>query len=266
MNEKSLNKSLSKLNIGDLRYFDSIGSTNDEALAWAAGNAKDLSIVVADEQTQGRGRLNRKWYTPKGSALAFSLILRPSAALRPHLSRTVGLAALSIAEACLKYGLVPRIKWPNDILLDGKKTAGILVETVWTGADVDSLVIGMGINVHGSSVPPAELLQFPATSLEAELGKEPPAREDFLFDILSAFISWRERMGTDELMQAWEQGLAFRGEQVQVYAGGDIAPEGETPLTGELIGLEADGSLRLRNADGKSVIVRFGDVSLRPTA
>lgn len=266
MNETSLNKTLSKLNVGDLRYFDSIGSTNDEALAWAAGNAKDLSIVIADEQTQGRGRLNRKWYTPKGSALAFSLILRPSAALRPHLSRTVGLAALSITDACRKHGLAPRIKWPNDILLDGKKTAGILVETVWTGADVDSLVIGMGINVHRISVPPAELLQFPATSLEAELGVEPPRREDFLFDILSAFISWRERMGTDELMQAWEQGLAFRGEQVQAYAGGDIVPEGEAPVTGELIGLEADGSLRLRNAHDKSVIVRFGDVSLRPTA
>ena len=171
MNEHSLKKTLSKLNIGDLRYFDSIGSTNDEALAWAAAGARDLSIVIADEQTQGRGRLDRKWFTPKGSGLAFSLILRPSATLRPHLSRTVGLAALSIAESCSGLGLAPRIKWPNDILLNGKKTAGILIETVWSGDDVDSLVIGMGINVHKASVPPAELLQFPATSLEDELGE-----------------------------------------------------------------------------------------------
>jgi BirA family transcriptional regulator, biotin operon repressor / biotin---[acetyl-CoA-carboxylase] ligase len=78
-----------------LRYFDSIGSTNDEALAWAASGAKDLSLVVADEQTQGRGRLDRRWFTPKGQRLALSLILRPTASLRPHLSRTVGLAALS---------------------------------------------------------------------------------------------------------------------------------------------------------------------------
>ena len=177
MNEHSLKKTLSKLNIGGLRYFDSIGSTNDEALAWAAAGARDLSIVIADEQTQGRGRLDRKWFTPKGSALAFSLILRPTATLRPHLSRTVGLAALSIAETCSRLGLAPRIKWPNDILLNGKKTAGILIENVWSGDDVDSLVIGMGINVHKASVPPAELLQFPATSLEDELGKEAPARE-----------------------------------------------------------------------------------------
>jgi BirA family biotin operon repressor/biotin-[acetyl-CoA-carboxylase] ligase len=261
MNELSLKKTISKLNIGDLRYFDSIGSTNDEALAWAAAGARDLSIVIADEQTQGRGRLDRKWFTPKGSGgLAFSLILRPAANLRPHLSRTVGLAALSIAESCSRLGLAPRIKWPNDILLNGKKTAGILIETVWTGDNVDSLVIGMGINVHKDSVPPAELLQFPATSLEDALGKKTPACEEILFSILNAFIGWRERMGTDELIDAWQEILAFRGEQVQIHTGS------ESPVTGELLGLESDGSLRLRDAYDKSVIIRFGDVSLRPSA
>ncbi len=260
MNAHSLKKTLSKLNIGGLRYFDSIGSTNDEALAWAAGGASDLSIVIADEQTRGRGRLNRKWFTPKGSALAFSLILPPSAVLRPHLSRTVGLAGLSIAESCSRLSLAPLIKWPNDILLNGKKTAGILIETVWSGEDIDSLVIGMGINVYKTSVPPIELLQFPATSIEDEFGKEPPTREEILFGILDAFINWRERMGTDEFINAWEQTLAFRGEQVQIQAGGEV------PITGELLGLESDGSLRLRDIHDKSIIVRFGDVSLRPTA
>jgi len=260
MNENSLKKKLSKLNIGGLRYFDSIGSTNDEALAWAATGARDLSIVIADEQTQGRGRLSRKWFTPKGSGLAFSLILRPSAALRPHLSRTVGLAALSIAESCALLGLAPRIKWPNDILLNGKKTAGILIENIWSGDDVDSLVIGMGVNVYKDSVPPSEFLQFPATSLEDSLGKEAPAREDVLFNILSAFIGWRERMGTDELIKTWEDLLAFRGEQVQIHTGEEF------PITGELLGLESDGSLRLRDAHDKSIIIRFGDVSLRPSA
>jgi len=258
MNEHSLKKKLSKLNIGGLRYFDSIGSTNDEALVWATAGAHDFSIVVADEQTQGRGRLDRKWFTPKASGLAFSLVLRPSTDLRPHLSRTVGLAALSIAESCSGLGLAPRIKWPNDILLNGKKAAGILIETVWSGDDVDALVIGMGINVRKSSVPPTELLQFPATSLEDALGKEAPAREEILFSVLKAIIQWRERMETDELINAWEQLLAFRGEQVQVA--------GETQITGELLGLESDGSLRLRDAHNKSVIIRFGDISLRPSA
>lgn len=258
MNESSLKKSLSKLNLGGLRWFDSIGSTNDEALAWATEGAKDLSIVVADEQTQGRGRLNRRWFTPKGSALAFSLILRPP--LRPHLSRTVGLAALSIAESCLKHGLSPQIKWPNDILLNGKKTAGILVESVWSGEDVDSLVVGMGINVYKSSVPPADVLQFPATSLEEALGLEPPKREEILLSILTEFIRWRERIGTDELIDAWGEALAFRGEQVEVKGGGEV------PVIGRVDGLESDGSLRLKDLHDNSVIVRFGDVSLRPAA
>ncbi|MDO8754770.1 MAG: biotin--[acetyl-CoA-carboxylase] ligase, partial [Anaerolineales bacterium] len=226
--------------------------------------AKDFSIVIADEQTQGRGRLNRRWFTPKGSALAFSLILRPSArfAQHAHLSRIVGLAALSIADSCSRLGLAPHIKWPNDILLNDKKTAGVLVETVWSGAEVDSLVIGVGINIYKTSVPPVEALQFPATSIEDELGRQPPpsGREEILFDILSAFISWREQIGTEKLIHAWEEMLAFRGEQVQVQAGG------ETPVIGELLGLESDGSLRIRNAQDKSVIIRFGDVSLRPAA
>ncbi len=197
---------------------------------------------------------------PKEARLAFSLILRPSPALRPHLSRTVGLAALSIADSCSRLGLAPRIKWPNDILLNGKKTAGILIETVWSGEDIDSLVIGMGINVYKASVPPVELLQFPATSIEDELGKEPPAREEILFNILDAFIHWRERMGTDVFINAWEETLAFRGRQVQIDAGNEV------PVTGELQGLESDGSLRLLDIHDKSIIVRFGDVSLRPTA
>jgi BirA family biotin operon repressor/biotin-[acetyl-CoA-carboxylase] ligase len=258
MNQHSLRKRLSKLNIGGLRYFDSIGSTNDEALAWATSGAPDFSLVIADEQTRGRGRLDRKWFTPKGSGLALSLILRLPAPHLPHLSRTVGLAGLSIAEACSGLGLVPHIKWPNDILLNGKKAAGILIENIWSGDEVDSLVIGMGVNVYKASVPPAELLQFPATSIEDELGNTPPAREEILFEILSAFIRWRECMGTDELIQSWEKLLAFRSEQVQV--------SGDIPITGELLGLESDGSLRLCDVNGKSMIVRFGDVSLRPGA
>ena len=258
MNEHSLKKTLSKLNIGGLRYFDSVGSTNDVALAWAIDNASDFSIVIADEQTQGRGRLNRKWFTPKRSALAFSLILRHAAST--HLSRTVGLAALSITESCRRLGLAPRIKWPNDILLNGKKMAGILTETVWSGDRIDSIVVGMGINVHSASIPPEELLQFPATSIEDELGKEAPAREEILYNIMDSFIHWRARMNTDELIKAWEENLSFRGEQVQVKAGS------ENSITGELLGLESDGSLRLRDANDKSIIVRFGDISLRPTA
>jgi len=259
MNQSELNKAFSKLPLGGIKYYDSIGSTNDEALAWAANDAKDLSLVIADEQTAGRGRLDRKWFTPAASALAFSLILKPTADEKPHLSRIVGWAVLAVAESLRTRHLTPQIKWPNDVLVTGRKVAGILVESVWSGEDVDCVVIGTGINVLNGSVPPADMLQFPATSLEDELGYLPD-RVEILFDILSTLIDVRSQLGTEEFLNRWERSLAFFGEQVQVEVGG------ESPVTGQISGLESDGSLRLLNEHGESVTVRFGDVRLRPLA
>ena len=259
MNPDELNKSLAKLPLGDIKYFRSIGSTNDEALAWAANDAKDLSLVIADEQTTGRGRLDRKWFTPSGTALAFSLIVRPTGGERPHLSRIVGLAALAVADTLRARRLTPQIKWPNDVLLLGHKVAGILVESVWSGEDIDCVVVGIGINVLKGSFPPEDRLHFPATSLEDELGY-PPDRPEILFDVLSALIDLRPRLGTDELLSRWAESLAFLGEQVQVDVGKG------PPVVGQILGLEQDGSLRLRDGHDKTVAVRFGDVRLRPLA
>jgi len=275
VNEHSLQKTLSDLPLGGLRYFPSIGSTNDEALVWAAQGAPDLSIVVADEQTAGRGRSGRKWYTPAGSALAFSLILRPAvakhpgparftpgnseegAAAAPHHSRTVGLAALAVAESLLTRSLPAQIKWPNDILVNDKKVAGILLESVWIGSQVDFTIVGIGVNIARSAVPPINMLNYPAASLEEALGAR-PERGQILHDILSALLKWRPQMGTDPFMQAWEGFLAFRGRQVQVWEGN--AP----PVTGELVGLASDGRLTVRAQDGRSLTLSFGDVRLRP--
>jgi BirA family biotin operon repressor/biotin-[acetyl-CoA-carboxylase] ligase len=257
MNARSLTKTLSKLNLGGLRYFDTIGSTNDEALAWAAQGAPDLSIVVADEQTSGRGREGRRWFTPSGTALAFSLILRPTAAELPHLSRIVGLAAVALAESMRRRSLIPQIKWPNDLLLSGQKVAGILVESVWSGEAVDCSVIGIGINVARTAVPPPELLKFPATSLEHALGSL-PKREAVLHDILTAVLAWRPLLGSEKLLKTWEENLAFRGERVQ------ITGQGVEIAAGKVLGLESDGSLRLRGENGNPMTVRFGDVRLRP--
>ena len=257
MNPNELNKTLSKLPLGEIKYFESIGSTNDEALAWAANEAKDLSLVIADEQTAGRGRLDRKWFTPPDTALAFSLILRPTEDERPHLPRIVGLAALAVTDALKARRLTPQIKWPNDVLVLGHKVAGILVESVWSGEDIDCVVIGVGINVLKGSVPPEEVLNFPATSLEDELGY-PPDRMEVLFEFLDNLITLRPRLSTDEFLNRWAESLAFLGEQVQVELGD------QPPVLGQLLGLESDGSLRLRNGHDKTVAVRFGDVRLRP--
>lgn len=259
MNQQQLKKALAKLPLGDVRYFDSIGSTNNEALAWATSGARDLSLVIADEQTAGRGRLDRKWFTPRGTALAFSLILRPTAAEEPHLTRVVGLAALAVADALRTRGLTPLIKWPNDILLNGRKVAGILIESVWSGDQVDCLVIGIGLNVLKEAVPSEERLLFPATSLEDSLGPD-IERERLLHDVLAGIVALRPHIGSDSFIASWDQALAFRGEEVE------IEQADGTRVIGRLLELEPDGSLRLVDPAGSYITVRFGDVHLRPRA
>lgn len=259
MNLNELKKSLSKLPLGDVQYFETIGSTNDEALAWAAADTPDLSVVIADEQTAGRGRLNRKWFTPKGTALAFSVVLRPTPEERPHLTRIVGLAALAVAGSLQKHGLNSRIKWPNDVLIQDRKVCGILTESVWSGDDIDCVVIGIGVNVLKGAVPPRELLQFPATSLEDELGQAPD-RAEILRDILASLVELRPHLRTEEFLKQWEDLLALRGEIVQVET------EKTPTITGQISGLDSDGSLKVRNEHGEFVTVRFGDVRLRPLA
>jgi BirA family biotin operon repressor/biotin-[acetyl-CoA-carboxylase] ligase len=259
MNETQLTRSLAPLPLGALRYYNTTGSTNDDALAWASQGAPDISLVIADEQTRGRGRMDRKWYTPPHSALAFSLILRPVDSERAHPARTTGLLALSLSECLRKLGLAPEIKWPNDVLLNGRKVAGILVESTWSGEELESMVLGMGVNVLAASVPPAEILLFPATSIETELGRAID-RIQLLHAILEMVLALRPTLGTDAFLDAWEANLAFRGQQVQVLGS---SPK---PITGELLGLNVDGSLRLRDEHGRSVTVQVGEVHLRPLA
>lgn len=255
MDEAQLQAALAGLPLGGLRFFETIGSTNDEALGWAAEGARDLALVVADEQTAGRGRSGRKWHTPAGSALALSIVLRPSAVERTLPARITGLAALATIGCCQQLGLRAQIKWPNDILLGGRKAAGILVESAWTGNILDAAVVGIGINVTSSALPRADQLSFPATSLEGELGRS-LSRADILREVLTSLLAWRARIGTAEFIQAWEDVLAFRGQQVVV------GQDGETPLNGTLLGLEPDGSLRLL-AEDMPTIVHFGEIHLR---
>jgi len=255
MNSQELQAALRDLPLGGFRFFESIGSTNDEALAWASRQAVDLSIVLADEQTNGRGRLGRKWFTPSKTALAFSLILRPAADEIKYPTHVTGLGALALTDAISKLGLRAQIKWPNDVLINGKKMGGILVESTWTGETVDTFVLGLGINIMRASVPPANQVLFPATSLETELG-QPIDRIEFLHDVLSALMAWRLKLGTDEFIRAWESSLAFRGEQVQ------LIKENEPPVKGELLGLQSDGSLRMKTNDN-ILTVQIGEIHLR---
>ncbi len=257
MNQTEIQIALAQLPLGGFRFFSSIGSTNDHALAWAREGAPDLSLVAADEQIAGRGRSGRKWFTPPGAALAFSLILRPTTAERIYPARITGLGALALVEVCDKLGIKAQIKWPNDVLLNERKVAGILVESVWMGADLEALVLGMGVNVRKASVPPADELVFPATCMEHELGNALD-RTELLKDVLVAVLQWRRGLATDEFIRQWQSSLAFRGKQVQISR-----RDPSSPLMGSLAGLESDGSLRLL-VDGKLITVQVGEIHLRP--
>ncbi len=257
MNKEDLVQQLANLPIPDIRFHESIGSTNDEGLAWAEAGAADGSLVVAEQQTKGRGRLGRSWVTNPGAALAFTLILQPTPAEMEHIGLFSPLAGLAVCLALQGMGLPAEIKWPNDVLLNRQKTCGILAESSWEAQSLRAVVIGVGINVAPSSIPPADQLQFPATCVEDHLGR-PVQREKLLQEILAAFFTWRGIMGTIAFFRAWEERLAFKGESVY------LKNSGNEVLTGILLGVGEHGDLRIHLSEGGVKLVSVGDVHLRP--
>ncbi|MBC8336448.1 MAG: biotin--[acetyl-CoA-carboxylase] ligase [Anaerolineales bacterium] len=255
MYEVKLLTALRDIPLGGLRYFEEVSSTNDIALAWAQEDARDFSLVIANEQTTGRGRGGRGWQTPPDSALALSLLLLPKNRENQNISLLTGLGALALATTLEEnYALKPEIKWPNDILIHGKKVAGILVEVSWIGDVAKAIVLGMGVNIHASAVPPEGELHFPATSLEEVLGKSVD-RVEVLHGFLTALLKWRPLLGREEMVAAWGEKLAFRGKQVEITGG-----DGQV-IHGRVLGLNQDGSLHLDTVES----IHFGDVHLRPT-
>lgn len=247
---------LSGLRLGDARHFESLGSTNDFALAWASENPPDFSLVIADEQTSGRGRMGRKWFTPSGAGLALSVILQVNAFEREKIALFSGLGALALVDALKTYDIVAEIKWPNDVLIKRKKVAGILVEANWLGSEVEALVLGIGVNITPQAIPHDVELNFPATCAQAETAL-PQDRFDLLRVFLNFLLEWRPRLGSEYFLRAWQSSLAFCGETVQVFG---LETE---PVLGVVDGLEADGSLRLV-VDGELRLIRAGEIRLRP--
>ncbi len=230
-----------------------VGSTNDEAWTTAAAHAPDGTVVVADAQSAGRGRLGRIWHTAPGKSLALSVLLRPEGA-----TRALGLlplaAGLAVAEALDGLGARPALKWPNDVLLAGRKVAGVLCETRRGAA-----VVGVGVNLAQVAADfPAEIAER-ATSL-ALVGIV-ASREAMAAAFLDAFEArWEALAGGDAvgLLAAWSARADFWGRRVVVRTSG-----GETG--GVARGLDAEGALRLELADGGELAVRAGDLELGET-
>lgn len=277
MDKKTLETSLADLAIGAIRYVPSVDSTNNEAARWIDQGAPDAALVVADEQTAGRGRAGRRWHTTAGVSLAFSLIFHSSRANIQMMPRMTALGALAVRYALQRnYNLHAQIKWPNDVLVERHKVAGVLAELQWAGDKLKAIILGIGINVAPGSVDeemlPTSTLNFPATCIEKALG-QPVDRVQLLHDILSDLLYWKPRLGSNDFLNEWESSLAFRGEWVQVSAGQSLGKDGlpadleRVPYSideGQVIGLTTDGSLKLRTRSGEVVIARAGELRLLP--
>lgn len=264
--QESLTAALTGLALGGVRYFERLGSTMDEAAAWLEAGAADLALVVADEQTAGRGRLGRRWFTAPKASLAFSLILREVEA--PQVSLLSGLGALAVCEAIeTLYHLQPQIKWPNDLLLGGRKVGGILCESAWQGDQLLGVVMGIGINLAPAAVPPLDATLFPATCLQDHLSPQVGAplegrRFQFLAAILQSILAWRSRLREATFIQSWEARLAYRGQIVQVLRA--IEDRASLLWEGKVQGLNSEGNLMLRLASGETQTIAFGEIRLRP--
>jgi BirA family transcriptional regulator, biotin operon repressor / biotin---[acetyl-CoA-carboxylase] ligase len=259
---------LNGLPLGDIRYYDRIGSTNDEAARWAAAGAPHLALVVASEQTAGRGRRGRTWFSPPGSSLSFTLVIHPADPHPRFTSRFTALGALSVAASLQKhYDLPARIKWPNDVLVQQFKVCGVLAEASWIGSRLRAVVLGIGINIAPDPIMTATLarsaLPLPAASLQDFL-HQPVNPLEVLQCALQELISWLPQLASHTFLQAWEDRLAFRNEWVRVeQAGADPQP---AVLEGNLLGLSSDGSLRLRTTAGEEIHINTGEVHLRPSS
>lgn len=236
--------------------FESLPSTNTEVARQASEGAAEGLAIIADEQTAGRGRLQRAWSSPKGAGLYFSLLLRPTIA--PELWPLITfMAALAVGDALVEACEVTTdIKWPNDLLSGERKICGILAESVETPAG-RAVVLGMGINLTSDAYP-AEIVTV-ATSV-AEASGRAPERETLLAALVQALSRWysllHEPDGAEKIVAAWSSRSSYAsGKPVQV-ANGDEVWQGITR------GVESDGALRLETTDGIK-LVRAGDVSVR---
>jgi BirA family biotin operon repressor/biotin-[acetyl-CoA-carboxylase] ligase len=240
-----------------VRLYESIGSTNDAARALAAAGAPGGTVVLAERQTAGRGRSGKPWSSPAGLGLWMSMVLRPPAETRPELIPL--LVGIGVARALEPFSAIePKLKWPNDVQLAGRKVAGILCESVWDAGAPGFVIAGVGVNVlHAPADFPAEL-QGIATSLAAEGGMR-PRRVEVAGAIVRAVLALTRAptpLLDGPIAMEMEKRDALRGHRVAVYAGTADAE----PLAGTALGISPDGALMLRTEQGALRAVRSGTV------
>lgn len=235
-----------------------VNSTSDWAKELAKAGAEEGTITIAQTQTAGKGRLNREWISPKGG-LWFSIVLRPHQKAS-EAAKLVFVASLAVVEILHeKCGLRTETKWPNDVLVNGKKICGLLAEMNTEGDNVNYVILGVGVNAnfHTDDVFP-ESVKTTATSIENELGKKIR-----LESLLEALLEKMERIydnyvedGFAPLLERWKTYAEFLGHKI-------IVTDQNEMLNGLALDVDVDGALIMKFEDGRTRRVLVGDVVFR---
>lgn len=240
-----------------LHYLREVNSTNQFIKTLAEEGAPEGTLVTADIQTQGKGRIGRIWTTAPNANIAMSLLLRPGTA-PDRISMVTLVMGLAVAKACRKlYDLPAGIKWPNDVVVNGKKLCGILTEMQVEGTAVKYVVIGTGINVNTREFP--EEIRQTATSLLLELGKE-NSRAELMAECMNYFEMYYEKyLQTEDLsllQEEYNELLLNRNRGVRVLEPGN-------EYAGVALGINKEGELLVEKEDGTKTAVYAGEVSVR---
>ena len=237
-----------------LYYYESVSSTMDVARRLAREGVSEGTVVVTSEQKAGRGRLRRTWISPPGVA-AMSVILRPTLSILPQLIMIASLAVAGAIKENLR--LNTRVKWPNDVLINGKKVCGILIESEVKGNMVNFSSIGIGINVDFDPSKYPDIMQA-ATSLSHECGHD-LNKDDVVCAVLQKFDELYLRVTSGgSVYEDWRDAMGVVGQWIRVKAG-------EAVIEGSVEAVTEGGNLILRRADGSSYEVVVGDVTVLKT-
>lgn len=241
----------------EIHFYETIDSTNNEAKRLAEQGAPEGALILAETQTGGKGRRGRAWLTPAGSAVAMTLLLRPE--IPPTCASMVTLVmGLAVAKACQEFcHIEPQIKWPNDVVADGRKICGILTEMSCEIDCINYVVIGTGINTNVECFP--EELEQMAVSLHALTGTKPERAALIALCMEKFELYYRQFLKTQDLsllMEEYNSMLAGRGGTVRVLEPGH-------EYCGISEGINAEGELQVRKEDGTVESVYAGEVSVR---
>ncbi len=245
---KDICEQFNDINIGDIFVLGTINSTNTYAKELAQNGAKHNTVVIANHQTSGRGRLGREFYSPSETGLYMSIILRPVGySLDPTaLTIAAGVAVCrAIEEVCNKQ---PQIKWVNDIFLGGRKICGILAEAGTNSGAIDYIVVGIGINISTQNFPP-ELSKI-AGSLGENINRNLVAGK-----IIDEFINLQPLCGSNELIDEYKSRSLVLGKKIDFTKDGEI-------YTGIATDINNEGNLIINLENNKTEILKSGEISL----